>query len=132
MKKDPHHHVYYLEKDEEFSITPTFHYKFQGKSDQLDLGAYVTYNFIMGGIWYRGIPVKYYNKDFKNNESMIVMVGYRFEKKLSVTYSYDFTLSGLTKVGTGGSHELNITYHYQKHKNYKPMKRLPCPTFHHK
>jgi hypothetical protein len=34
--------------DEEKSITPTFMYKMQGKSDQLDVGLYGQYNQLLG------------------------------------------------------------------------------------
>lgn len=134
FKKSPYHNtVDYLDHHREYSITPTFHYKFQGESDQLDLGIYGMYDFLLVGFWYRGIPViKYYNKEVRNNsESMIVMAGWKYEK-LSVTYSYDFTVSRLVRAGTAGSHELNITYLYQRHKKHKIMKRLPCPNFNHR
>jgi len=51
----------YTEDKSEISITPTFHYKSQGKSDQLDIGLYGMYNQLMAGVWYRGIPIKHYD-----------------------------------------------------------------------
>ncbi len=121
----------YMDHEKDKSITPTVHYKFQGKSDQLDLGLYANYDFVMVGFWYRGIPVKHYEKGLHNNESMVAMVGWKYEA-WTVTYSYDFVVSRLSRARTGGAHELNLTYVYSRHKHYKPMKRLPCPTFHHK
>ncbi len=117
----------YLENEKEVSLTPTFHYKSQGKSDQTDIGVYLIYDQLMAGVWYRGIPFKRL-QDFRNNESVVALLGWRYQT-ISIGYSYDFTLSKLQTVGTGGAHELNITYVYAKSKKYKPMKRLPCPSF---
>jgi type IX secretion system PorP/SprF family membrane protein len=119
-----------VEDGREISITPTAHYKFQGKSDQVDLGVYVIYDHLITGLWYRGIPLlKYYRKGLLNDESMVAMLGWKV-KGLSVCYSYDFTISKLARARTGGSHELNITYvwGYSKKKR-KVMRRLPCPDF---
>lgn len=119
----------YLEQSKEFAITPTFHYKFQGKADQLDLGIYGFYDQYVLGFWYRGIPVKRYQPRVQNNESMIFLIGWKV-KWLSVTYSYDLTVSRLAQAGSGGAHELNLTYlHHKLPKRHKPMKRLPCPQF---
>jgi type IX secretion system PorP/SprF family membrane protein len=120
-----------LEEGREVSITPTAHYKFQGMSDQVDLGVYGLYDQLILGFWYRGIPVlKRYRKGLLNNESMVFLAGWKI-KGLSVSYSYDFTVSKLARARTGGSHELNVTvvWGYHKHKKKKPMRRLPCPDF---
>ncbi len=113
----------------EVSITPTAHYKFQGKSDQFDVGIYGVYNKVLTGVWYRGIPFKRYN-NFQNNESFIILMGVDIHG-LTVAYSYDFVISKLTAAGTGGSHEFHISYIFQKtYKRKKPTKRNPCPRFH--
>lgn len=117
----------------EFSITPTAHYKFQGKTDQIDFGVYGIYDWFLAGVWYRGIPFKKY-KDFKyvNNESMVAQVGFRWDR-YTFNYSYDFVVSKLGGIRqTGGSHEINITYIFKPHirlASSKPTKRLPCPDF---
>jgi len=130
FKETNFHHLEYLDHDREYSITPTFHYKFQGESDQLDLGLYGIYDFAVVGLWYRGIPVKNYDRKFVNHESMIALIGWKYES-LTITYSYDFTVSRLVKSRTAGSHELNVTYIYKKKKHRKIIKRLPCPNFNH-
>ncbi|MCU0416647.1 MAG: type IX secretion system membrane protein PorP/SprF [Cytophagaceae bacterium] len=117
----------YTDEEPEISITPTFHYKSQGKSDQLDLGVYGIYNQLMAGVWYRGIPVKRF-EGFQNNESMILLVGWMY-KSWSIAYSYDIVVSKLTTARSGGAHEINLTYIYKPTKKYKPMRRLPCPSF---
>jgi type IX secretion system PorP/SprF family membrane protein len=122
-------HMAYLEAEKDISVTPTIHYKSQGKSDQLDFGLYGIYDMLVVALWYRGIPVKHYEKGLQNNESMVALAGFSYNG-WQVTYSYDFIVSKLKPAGTGGSHEITLTYiHHKHHKNAKPMKKLPCPTF---
>jgi type IX secretion system PorP/SprF family membrane protein len=124
----------YMDEEKEISLTPTFHYKTQGKSDQLDLGAYIRYDQILFGLWYRGIPVKHYRRPngtiLQNTESVVTMVGWKYGA-IAITYSYDFVTSRLQPYRTGGAHELNLTLTHHKHKKkHKQLKRLPCPSFH--
>jgi type IX secretion system PorP/SprF family membrane protein len=111
-------------------FTPTFHYKMQGKSDQVDLGVYFLYDHIITGLWYRGIPLlKHYRKNLQNNESAVVQVGWRVNG-FTISYSYDITVSKLAVARTGGSHELNLTYIADwPPKKKRVMKRIPCPHF---
>jgi type IX secretion system PorP/SprF family membrane protein len=118
----------YLNVKEEISLTPVVHYKLQGKSDQLDMGTYFIYQYLMTGVWYRGIPFKKYQSDLQNNEAIVGLVGLMF-RSLSVSYSYDFTVSRLKPAAARGAHEINITYVPKPSKRVKTMKRLPCPTF---
>ena len=108
-------------------LIPTFHYKSQGKSDQLDLGIYALLGDIMLGSWYRGIPIKNYSNTV-NNESMVVLIGYKY-KQLSLGYSYDFTVSKLTTAKTGGAHEFNLTFLFGDPTMKKKMRKIPCPDF---
>jgi type IX secretion system PorP/SprF family membrane protein len=117
----------YSEDKTSISITPTIHYKSQGKSDQFDIGLYAVYNQLMAGMWYRGIPVKNYERN-QNNESMVFLVGWLY-KNWAFGYSYDLTLSKLVGTRQGGSHEINVTYIHRPTKKHKPMRKLPCPSF---
>lgn len=111
-----------------FAITPTFLYKMQSKSDQLDLGTYLSFKNLMLGAWYRGIPVKSYNNNM-NNESIIFLVGVKWNY-FTVNYSYDFVISRLYG-NSGGAHEINITFLYPLEEEFsiknKRFKSLPCP-----
>jgi type IX secretion system PorP/SprF family membrane protein len=111
-------------------LTPTFHYKLQGKSDQLDLGVYFLYDRMITGLWYRGMPlIKQYNQRLHNNESFVVLIGFRINT-LSISYSFDNTVSKLAPANTAGCHELNITYLVDfKNRKKKVMKKIPCPHF---
>lgn len=128
---------FYLSKKEnrsstdntDITLTPTLNYKSQGKSDQMDIGLYGIYHCTMLGIWYRGIPIKHYNKGLQNNESIVCLIGWKY-KGLQIGYSYDFTVSKLNLGRTGGSHEINITYIFNKpSKKKKIIKKIPCPDF---
>lgn len=112
----------------QITLVPTVHYKFQGKSDQVDFGFFGIYDQLIFGAWYRGLEVKRYQRNIQNNESMILLAGWKYQD-ISFMYSYDFTISKLTPARTGGSHEFNITYVRNKKKRKKPMKRMPCPNF---
>jgi type IX secretion system PorP/SprF family membrane protein len=110
-------------------LIPTFYYKSQGKSDQLDIGTYLLYDSWMTGVWYRGIPFKKYDQ-MQNNESMVVLLGYKY-KSWSLAYSYDITVSTLNNARSGGSHEISLTYlhTFSKQQNKKILKKIPCPEF---
>lgn len=115
----------------EKSISPTFHYKIQGKSDQFDLGVYGHYNMLMAGVWYRGIPFKKFQSNIQNNESMVVMFGVRTNHMI-IRYSYDAVVSTLTVANPRGGHEIGITlvdpFKFSRHKKHH-QRRLPCPNF---
>lgn len=116
------------DRETEYTLTPTFHYKMQGKSDQLDLGLYGQLDLLLVGFWYRGIPLAKSYNNILNNESVVGMAGIKYGN-IAFAYSYDFTVSRLYQAKTGGSHEFNLTIYFQKQERKKPMKRLPCPDF---
>jgi len=124
------HDLYKSDQGKDVYLTPTVHYKLQGKSDQLDLGLYMLYDHLIAGFWYRGIPIlKRYRGTLQNNESIVALIGWRVQN-LSLSYSYDATVSKLVRAGTAGSHEINITYLYDlTKKKRKVMKKIPCPHF---
>lgn len=114
----------------ERSISPAILYKLQGKFDQLDVGAYLTYEPLVLGVWYRGLPIKTYAEGLNNNEAVIGLIGFK-NQGLSVGYSYDFTISSLG-YQSGGAHEISVSYEFaQPTRNRLPRhaKKLPCPKF---
>lgn len=111
------------------SFTPTFQYKYQGKFDQLDLGLYFTYEPIVFGFWYRGLPFKKL-ESLPNNESAIFLVGIS-KDNLNIGYSFDYTLSELG-IASGGAHEISLRYEFflgDPRRPPKNVRKIPCPKF---
>lgn len=117
----------YTRQGEEISISPTFLYKMQGKSDQLDIGLYGRYNALVLGAWYRGIPVKVYKPEKTNHDAVIVMAGIVYNN-LNIGYSFDLTLSKLT-MATGGSHEVTVSYRIASSMKNRTRRKVVCPKF---
>lgn len=105
----------------------------EGKSDQLDIGAYLTYNEVVVGVWYKGIPIKNYQPGIHNNESVIGLIGLVLGN-FRIGYSYDATVSRLARANTGGAHELSLTFVFDQQSNGKKktkhrMRKPVCPKF---
>jgi type IX secretion system PorP/SprF family membrane protein len=123
----------FYKKARERSIAPAVQYRHQGRFDQMDVGLYYTFEPIIIGTWYRGVPFKNLN-GIVNNESVVLLVG--FTKKgakdiLNIGYSYDFTISKLG-AGSGGAHEFSLVYSWNSRDPRKPAKDklvIPCPDF---
>jgi type IX secretion system PorP/SprF family membrane protein len=112
------------------SITPTFEYKMQREFKQLSLGAYLTWEPLVVGLWYRGLPISAVENVRNKNESAIVMIGL-MHGKMNMGYSFDYTLSSLS-MATGGAHEVSLVYNLQFNRNKKPppnVRVIPCPDF---
>ncbi len=95
----------------EISRNLTLHPSFFAKSDliqtQLEFSTIVKYNDnIFGGASFRG-----YNAN--SIDAVIFIVGYKLNEKVTLAYSYDLTLSGLSDVSKG-SHEILLNYNLNK------------------
>lgn len=111
---------------EGISITPTFQYKTQGKSDQMDLGVYANYSTLMLGVWYRGLPLKNADSNILNSESVVFLMSLRLDQ-FSVGYSFDNVVSDLSGLARG-AHEISVVFQWPKNvEKSKPQKFLPCP-----
>lgn len=112
----------------EKKLRVAFNYKQQGEWNQLDLGGYYTYRNINFGMWYRGLPMKPYEKGIANNESVVLLLGYEAPKRFSVGYSYDISINRLSGY-SGGAHEITLIVEY--YDKYKVPKRrvVPCASF---
>ncbi len=118
-------------KYNEESINAWAHYRFQGKFDQMDIGAYWLRMPIILGFWYRGIPIlKAYKKGYQNNDAVILHFGYLW-KDFKFGYSYDITISRLI-ANTFGSHEITIVYEFNQNQKVNKKTRkviIPCPKY---
>ncbi len=65
---------------------------------------------------------------FRNTDALIALIGFRFEEKWRLTYSYDFILSNL-RPGTYHTHELTLAFSPCK-KSYRDVNGgSSCPLF---
>lgn len=117
----------------ERSIAPAIQYRHQGQFDQMDVGMYFTFEPIVIGSWYRGVPFKNVN-GFVNNESIVLLIGFvklGAKDALNIGYSYDYTISKLGP-GSGGAHEFSLVYTWPMRNPRKPPHDkliIPCPNF---
>ena len=113
------------------SITPAILIRAQGPASQLDLGVYYHRPPFVLGAWYRGLPIPTGKLNKLNQDAATLLTGIK-QNNLTIGYSYDINLSGLTGP-LRGSHEITMTYEfntkYLSLKGSKHPKGLPCPTF---
>lgn len=120
-------------REAERSIAPAFQYRHQGKFDQMDLGLYFTFEPLVLGTWYRGVPFKQLD-GFVNNESIVLLLGFvklGAKDAINVGYSFDYTISKLGP-GSGGAHEFSLAYTWPMRNPRKPPADklvIPCPDF---
>jgi type IX secretion system PorP/SprF family membrane protein len=123
----------------ERSISPAFQYRHQGEFDQMDLGVYFTFEPLVLGTWYRGVPFKKLGP-YVNNESIVLLIGFvkpggmnksGSRDALSIGYSFDYTISKLGPQ-SGGAHEFSLVYTWPMRNPRKPDPDklvIPCPDF---
>lgn len=95
-------------------ISPNIQLTRQADFTQLNAGAYLGYNRLFGGLWYR--------HSGKNPDAVIALVGVR-EGILRFGYSYDVTLSSLGVARTGGTHELSLGINFADSQLAQKRKR---------
>ena len=112
-------------------LTPSFVYRIQGPSSQLDVGVNYHIDPVSVGVWYRGKPFENTVKNTIQQDALIFTMGI-YLKSLTIGYSYDFTTSQLS-TASGGAHEISLVYEFEA----KPLRRgvkkrnrlIPCPSF---
>ncbi len=120
-------------RNAERSIAPAFQYRHQGNFDQMDLGVYFTFEPLVLGTWYRGVPFKSLNS-YVNNESLVLLLGFTklgAKDAINIGYSFDYTISKLGP-GSGGAHEFSLVYTWPMRNPRKPDPDkliIPCPDF---
>jgi type IX secretion system PorP/SprF family membrane protein len=120
-------------RESERSIAPAFQYRHQGEFDQMDLGMYFTFEPLVLGTWYRGVPFKKLGP-YVNNESIVLLIGFTklgAKDGLNLGYSFDYTISKLGPQ-SGGAHEFSLVYTWPMRNPRKPPPDkliIPCPDF---
>jgi type IX secretion system PorP/SprF family membrane protein len=114
---------------EKNSITVAANFHRQQKFNQLDLGMYYSKSYLVLGLWYRGIPFYRSYANYSNRDALIFLVGVSADK-FNIGYSYDYTVSKLTNVSSGGSHEISLSYQFcSPKKKKKKAVLISCPKF---
>jgi type IX secretion system PorP/SprF family membrane protein len=99
--------AYSFEISRDLTIQPSFFAKSDLVQTQLELSAIVKYSDnIFGGASFRG-----YNAN--SIDAVVFIAGYKLNEKVTLAYSYDLTLSGLSSVSKG-SHEILLNYNLNK------------------
>jgi len=104
------------------TVSVAFIYRSQEDYKQLDLGLYWNRYPLVLGFWYRGIPFV----NSPRGDAMAFLIGFKIDK-LSIGYSYDFTVSNLVR-SSKGAHEVSLIYQFVTKKK-KKMHSIPCPEF---
>lgn len=100
----------------------------QGDFNQLVLGAYWEKEPLTIGLSYRGLPFEQTYENNRNNDAIIIMVGF-IRDFFRVAYSFDFTTSGLIS-DTSGAHEITVSYVFKNNRQFKQKHiTVPCPRF---
>lgn len=125
LSRNPYGSTYNTDVVDRF-LKPVIQYRFQGKFDQLDLGAYLIMEPLIVGLFYRGLPyLKSENEALINHDAIAVLVGGKI-KDFRLGYSYDITISGLSGQ-TGGSHEVSFIYEFDTPAPKRRYQPIPCP-----
>ena len=91
-------------------LSPNVLFVKQRQFHQLNMGAYLRYNFLLGGIWFR--------HTFSNSDAVIFMIGVT-KSIFKLSYSYDLTVSQLG-MDSGGAHEISLVINFKnKSAKYK-------------
>ena len=106
-------------------LYPNIQFKWQGVYKQLDAGVYWEIRPMLFGLRYRGIPVF---KKYAGSDAVIFLAGFR-QDNLTISYSYDLTISKLMGTGTGGAHEIVMMFNFNTNIKTK-RKPMPCPHCH--
>lgn len=85
-------------------LTPNLLIATQSGSWQAIVGAYLEYDIMNGGLWYRQTAY--------NSDAIIASVGMEYGI-FKISYSFDYTVSGLT-IGSGGAHEIGLALNFEK------------------
>ena len=98
------------------TIKPAIIYQYQNGFQELNVGAYLNYNVLNIGVWYR------------NKDAFVFILGAKTEK-FNIGYSYDLTVSKLGNGLTGGSHEITMQINLKCKKKAKNFRKISCPSF---
>ncbi|MBM3446988.1 MAG: type IX secretion system membrane protein PorP/SprF [Bacteroidetes bacterium] len=103
---------------EPLTLSPNVIYIQQGTSSQINVGTYLSKGALSAGLWYRV------------NDAIIATAGFQ-RGQMRLGYGYDITTSKLSDARPGGSHEVSLSFVFEK---YEPIEKrryakVNCPRF---
>jgi len=103
---------------EPLTLSPNIIYIQQGTSQQINVGTYLSKGPVSAGLWYRV------------NDAIIATAGFQ-RGQMRIGYGYDITTSKLSDARPGGSHEVSLSFIFEK---YEPIEKrryskVNCPKF---
>ena len=98
------------------SIMPNIIWQNQRGFQELNIGTYVKYGVLTGGVWYR------------NRDAFIITLGIN-TGRFRLGYSYDVTVSKLNNGVTRGSHEISMGINLTCKPRIQQFKLISCPSF---
>lgn len=111
--------------DDKIALSPAMLYQHQGIFRQLDIGANFYYDPLIIGLWYRGLPISQNARGSINQDAFAALLGVRLKNALTITYSYDVTVSTLNR--SGGAHEISLIYEPPDKRRKRGSKHVNCP-----
>ncbi|WP_066632223.1 PorP/SprF family type IX secretion system membrane protein [Labilibacter marinus] len=105
-------------EDTAYELLPSFFYKTDGRSFQIDLNTLVRYK----GRYWGGVT-------YRLQDAIIFLAGLEMKNGVRFGYSYDVTTSAIGSAGLGGTHELMVGYNLdidfeKRTKRYKSVRYL--------
>jgi type IX secretion system PorP/SprF family membrane protein len=111
--------------DDKIALSPALLFQQQGSFRQLDIGFNFYYDPLIVGIWYRGLPINQNARGSIHHDALAGLIGVRLKNSLTISYSYDITISTLNR--SGGAHEISIIYEPFDKRRKRGSKHIACP-----
>jgi len=92
---------------EPLTLSPNVIYIQQGASSQINVGTYLSKGALSAGLWYR------------INDAVIATAGFQ-RGQMRLGYGYDITTSKLNDAKPGGSHEVSLSFIFEK---FEPIEK---------
>jgi len=105
----------------DWALSPNLLYHQQENFSELNIGAYVSRDPFIAGIWFRN--------SFSNSDAAIFVLGIQ-HGNYRLGYNYDITLSKLSSI-SGGAHEISFAYEFciLKEEKRRRIRTIKVPSF---
>lgn len=105
---------------DDYSISPNIIYTQQGVNEEFNYGCYANIRPVVLGVWYR--------HNLTNSDALIGLIGFQYNG-IRIGYSYDLTLSKLSKGGGGHEISFGMQFGCRTQGKHRKITSVPCPSF---